>query len=100
MITMYLPYVRITYVTFVSGPKASFKNHIVVHNSTKSWYIHECIKWYMHEKYNKSCLIMIRDICENDFQAVADIYNYYIINTVTTFEVPMEMLSKLYDYNV
>ena len=22
---------------------------------------------------------MIRDICENDFQSVADIYNYYII---------------------
>ena len=31
---------------------------------------------------------MIRDICGNDFQAVADIYNHYVINTVTTFEVP------------
>ena len=30
---------------------------------------------------------MIRDICVNDFQAVADIYNHYIINTVITFEV-------------
>ena len=38
---------------------------------------------------------MIRDICENDFQAVADIYNYYIINTVTTFEVPTEMLKLI-----
>ena len=38
---------------------------------------------------------MIRDICENDFQAVADIYNYYIINTVTTFEVAIEMFNKL-----
>ena len=54
----------------------------------------------MHETYYNSFLIMIRDICENDFQAVADIYNYYIINTVTTFEVPMDMLSKLYDNNV
>ena len=37
---------------------------------------------------------MIRNICEQDFQAVADIYNYYIINTVTTFEVP----KKYYKY--
>ena len=30
---------------------------------------------------------MIREIKENDFQAIADIYNYYILNDICTFEV-------------
>ncbi len=45
---------------------------------------------------------MIREAILSDAQAIADIYNYYILNTVITFEVdpvtPQEIMSRMEKY--
>lgn len=54
-------------------------HHIIVKNS-----VHYCMNQLLCLKQIDK---MIRNICKDDFESVAQIYNHYILNCTCTFEV-------------